>query len=167
VPNVAAIIKEHVTLEVRCIDRLYLNAHVPRLQTSGGVIDSLVRVCRQKIPSPAVFGQLTDAFKTRLRLPSYRCRPLRWSRGSATDTRRAVAQILPPPHLLAMAIRVHLQDPNHSTKDRYRANNPSHRETAGVQACSFSAEPAGRFRPPQGMRRCTGLSSNWSTSRAS
>ena len=27
-PNVAEIIKDHVTLEVRCIDRLYLNAYV-------------------------------------------------------------------------------------------------------------------------------------------
>lgn len=66
-PNVAEIIKDHVTLEVRCIDRLYLNAYIPRLQTSGGVIDFLVRACRQKIASPAVFGQLTDAFKARLR----------------------------------------------------------------------------------------------------
>jgi hypothetical protein len=67
VPNVAEIIKDHVTLEVRCIDRLYLNGYIPRLQSSGGVIDFLVRACRQKIASPAVFGQLTDAFKTRLR----------------------------------------------------------------------------------------------------
>jgi hypothetical protein len=67
VPNVADIIKDHVTLEVRCIDRLYLNGDIPRLQSSGGVIDFLVRACRQKIASPAVFGHLTDAFKTRLR----------------------------------------------------------------------------------------------------
>jgi hypothetical protein len=67
VPNVAEIIKDHVTLEVRCIDRLYLNAYVPRLQTSGGVVDFLVRGCRQKIASPAVFGQITTTFKTRLR----------------------------------------------------------------------------------------------------
>ena len=66
-PNVAEIIKDHVTLEVRCLDRLYLNAYVPRLQSAGGVIDVLVRACRQKIASPAVFGQLTEAFKTRLR----------------------------------------------------------------------------------------------------
>ena len=65
-PNVAQIIKDHVTLEVRCIDRLYLNAYVPRLQTSGGVVDFLVRACRQKIASPAVFGQITTAFKTAL-----------------------------------------------------------------------------------------------------
>lgn len=66
-PNVAEIIKDHVTLEVRCIDRLYLNAYVPRLQSSGGVIDFLVRACRQTIASPALFGQLTEAFKKQLR----------------------------------------------------------------------------------------------------
>src|SRR2546426_8451942 len=67
VPNVAEIIKDHVTLEVRCLDRLYLNAYIPRLQSGGGVIDFLVRACRQKIASPAIFGQITAAFKTQLR----------------------------------------------------------------------------------------------------
>ena len=67
-PNVAEILKDHVTLEVRCIDRLYRNAYVPRLQTPGGVSGGcLVRVCHQQIASPARFGQLTTAFKTRLR----------------------------------------------------------------------------------------------------
>ena len=36
-PNIAAIIRQHVSLEVRCIDRLYLHAWMPRLQTSGGL----------------------------------------------------------------------------------------------------------------------------------
>lgn len=66
-PNVAEIIKDHVTLEVRCIDRLYLNAYVPRLQSGGGVVDFLVRACGQKIASPAILGQITTAFKTQLR----------------------------------------------------------------------------------------------------
>lgn len=66
-PNVAEIIKDHVTLEVRCIDRLYLNAYIPRLQSGGGVVDFLVRGCGQQIASPAILGQITDAFKTRLR----------------------------------------------------------------------------------------------------
>jgi hypothetical protein len=66
VPNVAEIIKDRVTLEVRCLDRLYLNGYVPRLQSSGGVVDFLVRACRQKIASPAVFGQITTAFTTAL-----------------------------------------------------------------------------------------------------
>jgi hypothetical protein len=67
VPNVAEIIKDHVSLEVRCLDRLYLNAYIPRLQSGGGVVDFLVRGCGQKIASPAILGQITDAFKTRLR----------------------------------------------------------------------------------------------------
>jgi hypothetical protein len=67
VPNVAEIIKDHVTLEVRCIDRLYLNAYIPRLQSGGGVVDFLVRGCGQQIASPALLGQITEAFKTRLR----------------------------------------------------------------------------------------------------
>jgi hypothetical protein len=65
-PNVAEIIKEHVTLEVKCVDRLYLNGYVPRLQQEGGVIGFLRGVRGQRIPSPAVFGQITQAFKTRL-----------------------------------------------------------------------------------------------------
>ncbi len=31
-PNVAELITEHVTLTVDCVDRLYLNAYVPRLK---------------------------------------------------------------------------------------------------------------------------------------
>lgn len=35
-PTVAQLIREHVTLEVHCIDRLSLNGCVPRLQSEGG-----------------------------------------------------------------------------------------------------------------------------------
>ena len=66
-PNVAEIIRKHVTLEVECVDRLYLNAYVPRLQSEGGVVGFLCHARGQKIPSPAVFGQITEAFKTGLR----------------------------------------------------------------------------------------------------
>jgi hypothetical protein len=34
-PNVAELITEHVTLTVDCVDRLYLNADVPRPQSGG------------------------------------------------------------------------------------------------------------------------------------
>lgn len=36
-PNIADIIRHHVSLEVCCIDRLYLHAYTPKLQTSGGL----------------------------------------------------------------------------------------------------------------------------------
>ena len=32
-PNIADIICQHVTLSVSCIDRLYLHAYMPKLQT--------------------------------------------------------------------------------------------------------------------------------------
>jgi hypothetical protein len=35
--RVAEILREHVTLQVECVDRLYLNAYVPRLQYESGV----------------------------------------------------------------------------------------------------------------------------------
>ncbi|MFH1087332.1 MAG: hypothetical protein V1737_01945 [Chloroflexota bacterium] len=66
-PNVAELIRDHITLEVDCVDRLYLNGYVPRLRSEGGVIGFL---CHrgQRIPSPAVFGQITQAFKTEVRV---------------------------------------------------------------------------------------------------
>jgi hypothetical protein len=65
-PNVAELIKDHVTLTVDCVDRIYLNAYVPRLHSSGGVIGFLHHR-GHSILSPAVFGQITAAFKTGLR----------------------------------------------------------------------------------------------------
>ena len=65
-PNVAELITEHVTLTVDCVDRLYLNAYVPRLQSEGGVV-AFLRHRGHPIPSPACFGQITEAFKTGLR----------------------------------------------------------------------------------------------------
>src|SRR5215207_8604874 len=66
-PNVAELIREHVVLTVECIDRVYLNAYVPRLQSEGGVIGFLRRRSGRPIPSPALFGQITRTFKEELR----------------------------------------------------------------------------------------------------
>ncbi len=37
-PNVAEVIRDHVTLAVECVDRLYLNAYVPGLQRGPGMV---------------------------------------------------------------------------------------------------------------------------------
>jgi hypothetical protein len=36
--SVSDVLAEHVTLEVECIDRMYLNLYVPKLQYTGGVV---------------------------------------------------------------------------------------------------------------------------------
>jgi hypothetical protein len=63
-PNIAAIIRQHVSLEVRCLDRLYLHAYMPKLQTSGGLCYFLHDHLGHPIPSPALFRPLHDRFVT-------------------------------------------------------------------------------------------------------
>jgi hypothetical protein len=65
-PNVAELIKEHVTLTVDSLDRVYLNGYVPALYSAGGVV-SFLRQRGAAIPSPALFRQITEAFKQDLR----------------------------------------------------------------------------------------------------
>lgn len=36
--TVTEVLREHVTLEVESIDRMYLNVYVPQLQYEGGVV---------------------------------------------------------------------------------------------------------------------------------
>jgi hypothetical protein len=61
-PNIAAIIRQHVSLEVRCLDRVYLHAWMPKLQTSGGLCYFLQEHLGHPIPSPALFRPLHDRF---------------------------------------------------------------------------------------------------------
>ncbi len=45
--NVTEILKEHVTLDIECIDRLYLNGYIPTMQSGGQLVRFLHhRGCR-------------------------------------------------------------------------------------------------------------------------
>jgi hypothetical protein len=61
-PNIPDIIRQHVSLSVRCIDRLYLHAYMPKLQTSGGLCYFLDTHLGHPIPSPALFKPMHDRF---------------------------------------------------------------------------------------------------------
>src|SRR6266852_50487 len=61
-PNIADIIRHHVSLEVRCIDRVYLHAYMPKLQTSGGLCYFLHDYLGHPVPSPALFKPRHDRF---------------------------------------------------------------------------------------------------------
>lgn len=56
------IVKEHVTLDIECIDRLYLNGYIPQLQTAGQLVKYLHHL-GYVIPSPAILRELTEAYK--------------------------------------------------------------------------------------------------------
>jgi len=61
-PNINDLLRDHVTLQVECLDRIYLNGYIPNLQIPGQLIAFLVQHRKQKIPSPALLNQMTINF---------------------------------------------------------------------------------------------------------
>src|SRR6516165_8649827 len=59
--NINELLEGHVTLEVECLDRLYLNGYLPSLATGGGLIRFLTEHWGKPIPSPARLGQITPS----------------------------------------------------------------------------------------------------------
>jgi len=57
----ATLLRDHITLTCRSIDRLFLQAYVPKLQTVGQVCQFLTGR-GFKIPSSAAFGQIGEAY---------------------------------------------------------------------------------------------------------
>ena len=60
--DVNEVLKDHVTLDVECIDRIYLNGYIPNLQVPGQLVNFL-RHRGYAIPSPAILGKTTEAYK--------------------------------------------------------------------------------------------------------
>ena len=61
-PNVAEMLRKHVTLQVEGIDRMYLNACVPRLQWERGVVTFFERHLGQPVASSALMAPRTRDF---------------------------------------------------------------------------------------------------------
>lgn len=57
------LLREHVTLDVQCLDRLYLNGYLPNLQVPGQLVTFLTKHRKQPIPSPALLEQITKVFR--------------------------------------------------------------------------------------------------------
>jgi hypothetical protein len=53
----------HVALDIECLDRIYLNAYVPILQSSGQVVAFLTQHLGCPIPSPALFDKIGQKFR--------------------------------------------------------------------------------------------------------
>src|SRR5919199_4087048 len=66
-PTIGELLDQHVTLTVECLDRLYLNAYVPTLQTSGYLVTLLTKHRGAPIPSPALLEQMTTRFVREVR----------------------------------------------------------------------------------------------------
>jgi len=60
--TVAEILREHVTLEVESIDRMYLNVYVPQLQREMGVVSFLRYHLGQPVASSALMAPISKRF---------------------------------------------------------------------------------------------------------
>jgi hypothetical protein len=61
-PNMDSILRDHSTLQIECIDRLYLCAYVPRLQRANQLAYFLNVHRGKPLPSPALLNQMTERF---------------------------------------------------------------------------------------------------------
>ncbi len=60
--SVAEILQDHVVLELEGIDRMYLNAYVPTLQTGGGFAHFVREQLQSPIPSTAMIAPMSRQF---------------------------------------------------------------------------------------------------------
>ena len=58
VVTVNEVLGGHVQLDIECLDRVYLNAYVPILQSSGQVVAFMTQHLGLPIPSPAIFDKM-------------------------------------------------------------------------------------------------------------
>ena len=63
VTNINDMLDGHVGLDLDCIDRLFLNAYVPKLQVGGQVVTFLTEHLGFPIPSPALLEKIGNRFR--------------------------------------------------------------------------------------------------------
>ena len=61
--NVNEILRDHVTLTVECMDRIYLNGYIPNLQVPGQLVNFLTKHRGNIIPSPILLGKIGQQFQ--------------------------------------------------------------------------------------------------------
>jgi hypothetical protein len=61
--TVKEILTDKITLDIECIDRVYLNGYVKHLQMAGGLITFIREQMGFPIPSPMVLPPFTQSFR--------------------------------------------------------------------------------------------------------
>jgi hypothetical protein len=61
--RVSDLLDGHVSLDVECLDRIYLNGYVPTLQVGGQVVSFMTAHLGYPIPSPAILEKIGTGFR--------------------------------------------------------------------------------------------------------
>src|SRR5512139_3993712 len=64
--NVNDLLRDHVTLTVECLDRLYLNGYIPTLQVPGQLVSFLIGHRGNPLPSPALLERVPETHRYQL-----------------------------------------------------------------------------------------------------
>jgi len=64
--TIPELLRDHVSLDLECVDRVYLNGYIPDLQSSGGLVYFLENHRGQPIASPALLGEISRGFATQV-----------------------------------------------------------------------------------------------------
>src|SRR5450755_2841890 len=62
VATISSLLADHVSLQVRSVDRIFLAGYVPRLQCDGQLVRFLNERAGGTIPSPAILGKIGRAY---------------------------------------------------------------------------------------------------------
>jgi len=123
----------HAVLDIECLDRIYLTAYVPNLQSSGQVVAFMTQHPGMPIPSPALmekigtrFRRAVDSFASSSGIP--------WVKSGKDDRKIEVMQ----PHL-----------------DRQAATGRSGAAAIGVRRSSSGSGPPTSATLRRGWRRST------------
>jgi hypothetical protein len=65
--SAADVLSGHVTFEVECIDRMYLNVYIPQLQYATGLVSYIHRHLGKPVASTAALAPVTEAFTRAVR----------------------------------------------------------------------------------------------------
>ncbi|MCA1680933.1 MAG: hypothetical protein LC777_19335, partial [Actinobacteria bacterium] len=60
--TISSLLADHVSLQVRSVDRLFLSGYVPRLQCVGQLVRFMLDRAGGNIPSPAILGRVGRAY---------------------------------------------------------------------------------------------------------
>ena len=93
--NIPELLDGHVTLEVECLDRLYLNGYIGGLVTPGGLVTFMRVQLGKPIPSPVVLGQVSEKFREAVKAQAERER-IPVQSVSAQRAKRRYCQRIPP-----------------------------------------------------------------------
>ena len=96
VVTVNEVLGGHVQLDIECLDRVYLNAYVPILQSSGQVVAFMTQYLGLPIPSPAIFDKIGQRFR-RAVASFAEANDIPWVRFAKDDRKADVMRPVPGP----------------------------------------------------------------------